>query len=106
MRATHTHTQTHRTPIPRPPRVNGREIDLHKFYSIVCGRGGWAKVRTNRTIPFFSNSLSILKMVFHLFADQLPQRMGRFGARIRFAHSVCECIGGIEADLHAILGSI
>lgn len=33
-----------RTPIPRPPRVNGREIDLHKFYSLVCSRGGWAKV--------------------------------------------------------------
>lgn len=33
-----------RTPIPRLPRVNGREIDLHKFYSLVCSRGGWAKV--------------------------------------------------------------
>lgn len=26
------------------PRINGREIDLHRLYNIVIGRGGWAKV--------------------------------------------------------------
>lgn len=35
----------YRTPIPRVPRVNGHEIDLHKFYNLVISRGGWAKVR-------------------------------------------------------------
>lgn len=26
------------------PRINGSEIDLHRLYNLVIGRGGWAKV--------------------------------------------------------------
>lgn len=37
-------TPFYRTPIPRVPKVNGHEIDLHKFYNLVIARGGWAKV--------------------------------------------------------------
>lgn len=32
------------TPIPRLPKLNGHDIDLHKFYCLVIGRGGWSKV--------------------------------------------------------------
>ncbi|XP_053684962.1 AT-rich interactive domain-containing protein 2 isoform X5 [Sabethes cyaneus] len=32
------------TPFLRLPKISGRDIDLHRLYSIVVGRGGWLKV--------------------------------------------------------------
>ncbi|XP_058457201.1 AT-rich interactive domain-containing protein 2 isoform X3 [Malaya genurostris] len=32
------------TPFVRLPKICGRDVDLHKLYSIVIGRGGWLKV--------------------------------------------------------------
>lgn len=60
-----------RTPIPRPPRVNGHEIDLHKFYSLVCSRGGWAKV--NMTHALDVNVQRKRVVLFKFFLDKLSQ---------------------------------
>ncbi|XP_062708105.1 AT-rich interactive domain-containing protein 2-like isoform X2 [Aedes albopictus] len=34
------------TPFMRPPKIGGRDVDLHRLYSVVIARGGWLKVNS------------------------------------------------------------
>ncbi|XP_065085787.1 AT-rich interactive domain-containing protein 2-like, partial [Ochlerotatus camptorhynchus] len=34
------------TPFLRPPKIGGRDVDLHRLYSVVIARGGWLKVNS------------------------------------------------------------
>lgn len=38
--------EKHGTPFLRPPKISGRDIDLHRLYSVVIARGGWLKVNS------------------------------------------------------------
>ncbi|EAT47510.1 AAEL001361-PA, partial [Aedes aegypti] len=34
------------TPFVRPPKIGGRDVDLHRLYMVVIARGGWLKVNS------------------------------------------------------------
>lgn len=62
------------------PKINGHEIDLHKFYNFVIARGGWAKVS-----KLLQNKLSVYYATGckrNLFVDKLSERVGGPGSRI------------------------
>lgn len=71
---------TGRTPIPRVPRINGHEIDLHKFYGLVTGRGGVTKVNYRNEwddfVPEFGmpakcvNASVALKQIYMRYLDK------------------------------------
>ncbi|CAG0917702.1 unnamed protein product [Notodromas monacha] len=50
--------QSRGTPIPRAPRINGKEVDLYLLFSLVSSRGGYEKVNhTNEWSDFLPNFL-------------------------------------------------
>lgn len=90
----------YRTPIPRVPKINGHEIDLHKFYNLVTARGGWAKVSYQ-----VNNWFMTMKMIEKL-TDQLSERVGGPGSRIQSTEKMCKRSCGSEANLLALPGQI
>lgn len=62
------------------PRINGREVDLHRLYNLVIGRGGWAKVNYrnewDELVPDFHisakcvNAAVVLKQIYMRFLDR------------------------------------
>lgn len=70
-----------RTPIDRIPQINGCEIDLHRLYNTVIGRGGWSKVNYrnewDELVPEFVrvpakcvNASVALKQIYMRFLDR------------------------------------
>lgn len=33
-----------RTPFKKTPKVNGKDVDLYKLYTLITTRGGWMQV--------------------------------------------------------------
>ncbi|KAJ6624823.1 AT-rich interactive domain-containing protein 2 [Pseudolycoriella hygida] len=71
------------TPIPRVPKINGHEIDLHKFYNLVISRGGWAKINYRNEweelVPEFNlpkkcvNASVALKQIYLRYLDRFEK---------------------------------
>ncbi|XP_075234354.1 brahma associated protein 170kD isoform X2 [Lycorma delicatula] len=51
--------ETRGTPIKRPPKINGYEIDLYLLYVLVTGRGGWLKVNSKNEWDLIQESFRI-----------------------------------------------